>query len=1605
MGASCSCASAVNVLSHEKKQQQIIDAPQKRKVYRDEKSKQSIVSEKASSNHKISSSPPKDEETTKASPKQAIDQQEKKERTETKNSSQSLNETVTKKSSNELYNDLKPNENMTNSVSQDLKKVDSVAFSFVKSLLPKRFTFSSDIEKKEQDQLEILSSYLPQHLLYQLEDSESTDLIMGTSYETCVLMIDISGFTPLTESLSKQPNGVELLTKYINAYFTGLIEYIYSYSGDIEKFAGDGQNKSLKELVLSAMECALSIQKNDKLRFFKVNDSISLQIHCGISIGSLTTHHIGGVSNYYLRISSGHALLEMGSALGNSKVGELCLTKEAYEIVKNSCTCKKVEGIEEEAYLAIDLAGTVVEKSNLEPVNITPKLSQAIKQFVSPSVRNKIMARQEDWLNEIKPLSIGFLSVIDSNNYSSVIESNNAYQDYIFLVQHILEKYEGFIANLLSDEKGTILVFCFGYPLAHTNDPLRAVKAGIEIREQLSELGIKGGLGISTGKCFIGNVGSMYRKEFTIYGDKVNLSARLMKESEKHDGMVLCEEDTYSKLKGAKIEILDPIKVKGKSNLINICKVLNGEIAAKQSYYNAKKSGSELVTELEVDDKIGLIGRDSVFKAIEAIVEAKVKQFEDVNAVKDSSKFITIRGDVGLGKTDLLTRLSDIWKTKIATVYISPPQFETPFYSMLSNVRICFCEHIYKKKNIELDYSKVESIFKALTIQEKEELVREKTDESDITYMYLLNNIFGVKFKSNGELLTKEQIVDISARIMCKFLVNCWVSFGYGSQPWFMLYDDYQYTDPFTRKLVTLFLDVYPLTQTMIGVYASRIMDNDSEIKDIEQKKIDFDFWNERADLVINLKPFSKAECKEYLKLFYKASDVHADALEFVFEKSQGNQLFTKMICSFLKDNKRYLIEDETLKLKNTMLDVEIVSSMSAYVQRKIDRLDDETKIALKIASVCGMEFDLNVIEAAFPNDSSINREGNIEGLLTTLFVNDLLVKNGSQYKFRSSLIHSIVYESVPKDQKREIHLKLANLFIEKIENDNSEEVQQTIFLNTASLHYSYYYDDIILEEVLTGDPLEKEVELHNLCVAYHLIEKAITLFDRKSKQIDTIRELGLAIIRILGNVVKYWKENSKADHMNSPRLGSSLTLRDFIKNTKELCNRRFEDLKMIDSSPYIFAKSLHQMKEHLAKHLLHHSEFIRINSVGDNEIKELAEQLIRKGIEICPPENKDLLFHLHLQQWFFKFLNDQTDEALGCLPSLAEIASDNPKLNVFYEIAASFSNYTRGCFEQVRLHSKKVIEIYSQDPDNISQYSIGNFRNMDALVFIISYAARSSYALGKFEEARAYFELGRKRSLEINHPASLVHFLTFSCSYLLQSDQIDELECIANKGLESDLVPPHQQLFQKFYLNYVKFRKTNDNHSIVCQEKDILQLSLINKMESLYASISHYNSPSLVVNYAILDSKLKYLELISRMETTACPSIFGVLKSFDELMEHSLKSNQENMFGDLWRLKGEMKVIEMKLKLEDSSNEQAVLANVEDSYNTALKYANDQKANGIKVKILISYLKSLQSFSSLQSTKSTIEKITRELKETCLNVEIPTFHSYHDIEVSILKH
>ena len=65
--------------------------------------------------------------------------------------------------------------------------------------------------------------------------------------------------------------------------------------------------------------------------------------------------------------------------------------------------------------------------------------------------------------------------------------------------------------------------------MAHQNDPVRAVLAALELVRALSRLGCACSIGITTGVVYAGVVGtSGSRREYSVLGDSVNLSARFM---------------------------------------------------------------------------------------------------------------------------------------------------------------------------------------------------------------------------------------------------------------------------------------------------------------------------------------------------------------------------------------------------------------------------------------------------------------------------------------------------------------------------------------------------------------------------------------------------------------------------------------------------------------------------------------------------------------------------------------------------------------------------------------------------------------------------------------------------------------------------------------------------------------------------------------------------------------------------------------------------------------------------------------------------------------------------------------------------------------------
>lgn len=139
------------------------------------------------------------------------------------------------------------------------------------------------------------------------------------------------------------------------------------------------------------------------------------------------------------------------------------------------------------------------------------------------------------------------------------------------LFQRSVYALEGSINKFMVDDKGMVLLAVFGLPPVNhfTDDPIRAVLTATRLCDTLHDEGLVGKAGVATGNCWCGVVGSSLRREYTVLGDTVNLSARLMGKTA--PGTVLVDNATYQACRAfLEFEPLGAIAVKGKSKHVEV---------------------------------------------------------------------------------------------------------------------------------------------------------------------------------------------------------------------------------------------------------------------------------------------------------------------------------------------------------------------------------------------------------------------------------------------------------------------------------------------------------------------------------------------------------------------------------------------------------------------------------------------------------------------------------------------------------------------------------------------------------------------------------------------------------------------------------------------------------------------------------------------------------------------------------------------------------------------------------------------------------------------------------------------------------------------------
>ncbi len=277
---------------------------------------------------------------------------------------------------------------------------------------------------------------------------------------------------------------------------------------------------------------------------------------------------------------------------------------------------------------------------------------------------------------EHRQLTVLFCDLVGSTKLSESLDPEDLREltgSYQSVCAAAIRRHDGHIAQYLGDG---ILAY-FGYPVAHEDDARRAVRAGLEIVDDLAKVTapvhIQRGItlsvriGIHTGPVVVGEVGGGERREQLALGMTPNLAARIQNIAT--PGTVLVSEDTHRLVRGFfDFQPLGAHEIKG--------------LAKEVTLYRAdRESGAQ--SRLDVQRSSGLtplMGRDRELTLLD-------EKWSEV--LQSDAHAVLVQGEAGIGKSRIVDSFRKRVEQQAATqleCFCTPYAQSTPLYPIIGMV-------------------------------------------------------------------------------------------------------------------------------------------------------------------------------------------------------------------------------------------------------------------------------------------------------------------------------------------------------------------------------------------------------------------------------------------------------------------------------------------------------------------------------------------------------------------------------------------------------------------------------------------------------------------------------------------------------------------------------------------------------------------------------------------------------------------------------------------------------------------------------------------------------------------------------------------------------
>lgn len=639
-----------------------------------------------------------------------------------------------------------------------------------------------------------------------------------------------------------------------------------------------------------------------------------------------------------------------------------------------------------------------------------PEGSRAVKlkSYIPKALADKIIASKGQVEGERRQVTMLFADVTDSTKIGERLDP----EEVIDLMNQAFEllckpvyRYEGLVARLMGDG---ILAF-FGAPVAHENDPERAVRTALDIQEGVKnyaqELKQKKGIdfevrvGINTGIVVVGDVGSDLRMEYTVMGNAVNIAKRM--ESAARPGGILISENTYRFVKPI-FEFIDigAIQVKGISEPIEAYEVVG-----------LKPERGELRGLALEGIKSKLVGRDQELSKLKAV-------FNELCAGK--GQIVSLIGEMGLGKSRLMAEFK---KHTIQNSQKDIIWLEGRAYSYTTAISYWIILEIIRSI-LEVTAETPEAEVRRKLKEKVEELLPNNWDE----VLPYLGNLLSLKLER--ELEAKVKYLDAEAlRRQIFYSVKELFTKLAEQKPLILIFEDLHWSDRASIELIEQLMSAADVAPIMLcGVFRPLR----SELCWRFKIKAEIDFPYRYTEVI--LAPLPEKDGQKLLANLLQIEGLPENFKAQILNKADGNPFFVEEMIRSLIDSGLLLQEAGRWKLTGEVDKITVPNSLQAVIQSRIDQLEEEAKRILQMASVIGRVFLYRVL------DYIAQSEQQLQAAFSKLQRVELIRERNRipelEYIFKHALTQEVAYENLLLKRRQEYHRRVGEC-LERIYGNN----------------------------------------------------------------------------------------------------------------------------------------------------------------------------------------------------------------------------------------------------------------------------------------------------------------------------------------------------------------------------------------------------------------------------------------------------------------------------------------------------------------------------------------------------------------------------------------